>query len=700
MIRLTKVNPTGYFCYALHDTISIEHLGICLVDGKNEDRGGSNGAGKTSLFYAICDILFGHNPTGESADSITNRALGKRFGILTFTDSDGRTWRIIAPRKWKKSDQYPDMDLMSEPSSLIRLGGSYSGTDVFFERWDGSEWVDERGTNEAGKMRLTVDATRQKICSVINCTYEQFIDTCYLIQQEGLRLLTGKHKDKYEILSRLSRIDKWNNRREAVARRLDSISNEISKLETTLLVAKSNIVDAEKLDEEIAKYNERKSQLVPQLSALSSKDHELRLAKSRLSEELKSKWDMRTNALKTAQSLSSLLEEAIKSKSDAYRQHINNIDSISKSKEPQELVMTRNKISSLTMESSILQHELNTMISNPGMCSRCKSWVTIEQIERQREIIKLKLKELDIEIQSYRDAENTLYVEYREAIDAALRLEEDRYSAIVADIDKRIVEIEAEKVSKTIEAEAILEEWSALNQSEKDLSNQISSVVTNLATMKMELDSISNTLIKLIGDADAARCKQSEINRLELQLQAKQESAKVLQTVERLFGDRGMQAYVLELTVNRLNHHIANKLKTIDQNIKLWFSCFREKADGTTGVDIQVYVKDGDKEQVAFSLYSGGERQILSLVVLDAYSELASHMGTGFNILMLDEVFGPLDSYNSGRLFAYVDSMSSRSKTSILLTAHNQEIKDSIQFDTILTAVRNGGITRIEKCHL
>jgi hypothetical protein len=62
-----QVNPTGMFSYGLSNTINLLNRGLVHLVGVNDDKGGdSNGAGKSSLFNAICELLFQENPTGEN----------------------------------------------------------------------------------------------------------------------------------------------------------------------------------------------------------------------------------------------------------------------------------------------------------------------------------------------------------------------------------------------------------------------------------------------------------------------------------------------------------------------------------------------------------------------------------------------------------------------------------------------------------
>lgn len=696
MINLQKINPTGYFSYGVHETIDIEDLGITLLDGVNKDRGGSNGSGKSSLFNAICHILFGANPSGETADDVTNARLGKRLGMVYFTDNVGQQWRVIETRKWKKSDKYLDKSIL-EPSTVIRLTGGYTGTDVFLERWDGKEWCDERGTNAIGKMKLTTEATRARIVSVLNCSYDQFIDTCYLVQQEGLRLVSGKHKDRYEIIARLANTEKWETRKATVFSDRVKLEQTLRDNEAKLAGLRINgFRDTTQIQQEIAFLQDQAIGTQDQILATEMELTTSLGMKTAMEAELNSILAKRSESLAVSKSYDTAVQTLVAEKNRLYREHINQVDAIRKTPAPPELAQSQAHEPLLNYKIVSLNDDLNNMVPGEGKCPKCKSYVTIEHIERHREITKLQIAEYESERTSIRDKINLLSENLDRSMNDMVSEADELYTEVKSALEDIETVLRNHSLIINKEAERYIAVWQEHNREVSKLSTIISRLPVQISQLKMSLSHINGDIGRLEQELTTANELYLMNATIESEILVQTNKIKNLQTIERLFGDRGMQAYVLEQTIGQLNAHIKANLKNVfNSNIDMWMSCFKEKADGTMGINIQVYVKDGSKDQIPFSLYSGGERQILSLVILDAYSALAAKMGSGFNILLLDEIFGPLDGTNAARVFEYVSKMSAKSRSSIFITAHDSSVKDSINFDTILTVTKSEEMTTL-----
>ena len=78
-------------------TLNLKDRGLLLVEGENRDQGGSNGAGKSSLFEAICWALFGRVNSGLRGDDI------RRFGtsstrVAVLLDVDGQAVSVVRHR--------------------------------------------------------------------------------------------------------------------------------------------------------------------------------------------------------------------------------------------------------------------------------------------------------------------------------------------------------------------------------------------------------------------------------------------------------------------------------------------------------------------------------------------------------------------------------------------------------------------------
>lgn len=73
--------------------------GLCLVDGYNHDEQGSNGAGKSALFNAVCYGLFGDLPKKIKSDDVINRLSDKECVVDLWIEDNGKKFFIHRGRK-------------------------------------------------------------------------------------------------------------------------------------------------------------------------------------------------------------------------------------------------------------------------------------------------------------------------------------------------------------------------------------------------------------------------------------------------------------------------------------------------------------------------------------------------------------------------------------------------------------------------
>lgn len=73
--------------------------GLCLVDGYNHDEQGSNGAGKSALFNAVCYGLFGDLPKKIKSDDVINRYSDKECIVDLWIEDNGKKYFIHRGRK-------------------------------------------------------------------------------------------------------------------------------------------------------------------------------------------------------------------------------------------------------------------------------------------------------------------------------------------------------------------------------------------------------------------------------------------------------------------------------------------------------------------------------------------------------------------------------------------------------------------------
>ena len=85
--------------------LSLDNQGLILIQGVNMDKddGSSNGAAKSSLYYAIIYALYGKTPKGTAGDDIVNNKIGKNTHCIVEFSHRGIKYTVARYRKANKN---------------------------------------------------------------------------------------------------------------------------------------------------------------------------------------------------------------------------------------------------------------------------------------------------------------------------------------------------------------------------------------------------------------------------------------------------------------------------------------------------------------------------------------------------------------------------------------------------------------------
>lgn len=697
MTKILSVNPTGYFSYGKNNTISIDNIGLILLNGVNKDRGGcDNGSGKTSLFNAISQILFNSNPSHCKVDeTVIDTAPHGAFGIVNFISNDEQLYRVISVRKWRKTDKPPD-EIDPNTSEVIKTGGSYSGTDIFLERFDNGMWRDCRATNEAGAGRLDTHATYKKIESILGCDYEQFINTTYLSFKGGLKFTSGTHKSRLEVLTDICNLGKWDRRVLVLKKDIQDKSNKLS-LCTNTISNYSGIIDhiksntnKDELNKQIEELNCNKMMVELTISNLMGElvEH------SELVEELEMKRDTLVNNIKNVQIEKEKLNVESTARSKLYYEDCSKVKNVPI---PMELHILSNNIGELRGILIGKNNDLEQMVQGAGKCPRCRTLVSSDHIERERALIAAGIRETEEELKKKSEEYDKKKAEIDAEIMLKLNILEAAFSEYELQHSIKInthnhtlnnIQHDLSKIQSDISAAELKKRQCEVSirtheNSKIDIIGQINSINKSIEIIDKEIKKYEE-IMKLYNAAI------EEEKRLNTEL-------KYLNIVLKLFGDKGIKAYKLEYALDRLNQLVQQYLDIIaDGYVQVHVTPYRRTNDGTLVPDIQIVVKEGPKTNVPFELYSGAESQQIVLAFIGAFWQLAYENGTGMNLLCLDEIFGPIDSYNTTMVFNFLNYIRSKGSSTIIVITHNQDIKNKIDFDQVWTVSKQNGISKLE----
>lgn len=681
MLTLLEINPTGYFSFGLHDTIQLDGHGVVLLEGLNLDRGGSaNGAGKSSLFNTITTILFDKNPTEYSGNAIVNEFLGKSFGKITFLDKAGVKWRIISTRGWRKSDKYPCATVESEPSEWHNHKERYSGTDIYLERWDGSIWKDERGTNRAGDTRLDIKATRRKISDVLGITYQQFMNVAYLAQQQSLKFVRGTHKERMEVITELSDIGVWTKRQEKVKDRIKVLESEIDRLNSLLdgvsrtgsLLQEPNIAELNKLASD-------KADLESLLALKTSRLTELYKAKKQ--QEDAAARDIE-ESVRVKQKLRDLSVQRSAFESDinnAVRDYANACSKIRSLPRDNAILNLENEVSITRGKIQARRWDLEQLLQGSGRCPRCRSMVTDNHILSEREVLLRDIADMEETVKISLEKISVYSQAHDEQILQALDREEKNLSARKSEIETLIAMVDVAIDAANTELHNIpVGNGSGLYS----IINQIKDCEREQMNANLSISSIDERIKDFNKRQAQWESYKVIIKDSKDKIALAEDELKYLKVIDKAFGDKGIKAHKLGMVLAALNKSVQEFANVLtDGAVKIYITPFREKADGSLSTDMQIMVQELEKKDTPFDLYSGGEKQQIVLAFIGAFWHVAALNGSGVNILCLDEIFGPLDELNAHGVFRYLDHMKQQGKSTIMVVTHDKNIKNHLNFD-------------------
>jgi len=99
-----------------HAELCLKDRGLLLVEGENRDQGGSNGAGKSTIFEAICWGLFGTLNNGLRGDDVIRFGSGGNVRVALTLDVDGQHVFVARHRKHPKFQNQLHLEINGEDS--------------------------------------------------------------------------------------------------------------------------------------------------------------------------------------------------------------------------------------------------------------------------------------------------------------------------------------------------------------------------------------------------------------------------------------------------------------------------------------------------------------------------------------------------------------------------------------------------------
>lgn len=228
------------------DFTRFDESGLFLITGPT-------GAGKTTIFDAICYALYG-DVSGKNREKTTVRSdyappEAETYVELLFTHNGSR-YRILRSPKYERPKKRGDGVTMSNETA---------------------EFVEE-----GNAPIVSINDVNRRVTALLGINYEQFKKIAMIAQGEFLELLIANSKDRVEILRNLFKTEKYEQLQMALSARANGIGKEIDSLRNKMEEA-VHLLDAggrEELEQLIASNYPNYDRIIEQTKDLLMEDEQ------------------------------------------------------------------------------------------------------------------------------------------------------------------------------------------------------------------------------------------------------------------------------------------------------------------------------------------------------------------------------------------------------------------------------------------
>ena len=197
MIRFKSLKFKGVIPFSGTTTVPLENMGRVFLAGDNQDTGGSNGAGKSTVFEVLQHILFSTTSKGFSRGKFVSEGY---IGELLL-EVDGHDYSITQFRGAKGEERKDGYTILKDGEDVTPKGTRHMQDCINF------------------------------IKEIVGITEAEFRGYVYLAQEgPGHVLISGKGADKRNYLSDLFTLDRYDSVREGVDEELVLINANIGAL--------------------------------------------------------------------------------------------------------------------------------------------------------------------------------------------------------------------------------------------------------------------------------------------------------------------------------------------------------------------------------------------------------------------------------------------------------------------------------------
>lgn len=663
MIVLHKLSVRGYRSFG--DDVSVVTLdtpGLILLTGENRDRGVSSGAGKSSLIKAICTALFEQNDDESIKRRGENVALQNGYDIVVeFSNGVNQYYTRYSYTKGKTE------------------WGVYLWNPVL------SSWVDVCGERQSDTGKI--------IESIIGMDYNQFMGQAYMSQDRVSEFIFRSQKERIDIFSRvlgLDQIDRW----VAAAReyrrryeqkiqigegRLQALKNQWERVNAAL----QQHGDVEEL---YATVQLKRSILQTLEEKIRAYDACLPLVQEYMS--IKAKLSSEKERLGTViRHLDRLQPVDMESAEENFRLAREHVDCI------------RGELRAAKSLVQDYEHRLSVLSRMDSKCFYCGQTIPKNIVDRRIDEIKTSIANANIDIRKHESdlghaseisrqwEQYVVNAKYIHAQRRSLAEEKDRLISVISSIESDFDKIKNKIIQQSIDPDSYYNTYHKIQDQVVEIQGDIVTVESTIRRIE-ELKNQQEEIAKEIEQTESGSVQNQEI----VQYYTK---------IENILGDRGFRNHKIAscqeffnvvlnnslniLTDGELSANLVSQVPTADKKGNKFY--------------LDILVSEHGKENVPIRQYSGGERATLSLAITRSLWELSSS-SKGVNVLLLDEPFANMDSWQIQRACALLEEIKKSCDRTIIVITNDASVRELGKWDREIIAIKENHITKIHEIDL
>lgn len=710
MLKLKELHIKNVGRFVDSQTIDFSSMGsLVQVDGKNNNTGGSSGAGKSTIFNAL-DYLLGLNDIPNTV--LQSRLTKETMDVMGVFDLDGKTLKIQRNKKLS---------------------------------------VDLDGEVVTGSSKLA----EEKLDEILGMPRKLFRPILHKRQKEGGFFLQFTPKEVHGFLTDSLGLSNLKEKAETVDAKIKELNSKKDELNIKLTSIESAL---EATNSSISSMGEAPIQEVTE-DILNKYLQNLAIWKNTL-EETKEKHKKDLVALDQIRQRHTLEKQQLdlsrpspaasvfdSSKKGALENQLLQLQSKEKElkeKEFQRQSEVKNQIHELTLLKNNLNHDISKGESSAlsarsialevkkirdSLCPTCEqTWITEQAKEKEKQLL-AKLLELKEDIEKGKEAESKI-LKINSKVEGLLMCSGPMPILELDDIDIKINEIkneiatEKQKESdhteqenkrikllfdefnaKQIELEKKHKEEILLNDPAQRHREELENVLGNLdihrRTYEIGLEKFNSSkeaikryraTLDLLNNQikDLQKNKESllfDLNKIEKELILAEEAKKALKSYASCSFDDALE-YIGDTATNIIRG-IPNMA-----NATIQLEGTKETKDGKIKEEVNAVINMDGEIAIPIKSLSGGERSSVDLAVdLAVVDFLENRTGNGIDVFILDEPFTGLDSVSIEMALELLKNSNLSKK--IIMVDHNPVIKEFVN-DRIVV-VRNGDTSNIER---